>query len=419
MKSTIAIVTVVLLSLGAKPTIAADFSAGLSAYEVGDYETAFKELLPLAEQGDPESQLILGMIYDLEHRAVDVLLSGKGSAFPANDGQAARWYRMAAEQDHATAQYRLGELYEAGRGVVRSGREAARWYRMAAEQGHVLAQTSLATQYVTGEGVPPDRVMAYAWLSVALSLTDESRERKHIKRQLSFLRKRMSGIQVHQAQQISQELAERIRSGGTSIGSGSGFVVNAVTGLLVTSHHVVENCRKVTVSGAGISHENPLLAKVNARDLQNDLALVGIPPNAAHGAARLSQSRRAVLGDTVLAVGYPLDRTSLLNVTSGNVSAEFGLEGTANLFQYSAPVQPGNSGGPLLDSKGSVIGVAASKLSGHQVENVGFAVEVALVRALLDIHGVHYDLAKSGSEITPDRVATSAREFTVAVQCWG
>ena len=419
MKTTIAIATVVLLNLGAKPTIAADFSVGLSAYEEGDYETAFRELQPLAEQGDPESQLILGTMYDQEHRALDIILSGKGSTFPANDGQAARWYRMAAVQDHATAQYSLGGLYKAGRGVVRNEREAARWYRMAAVQGHVGAQISLATQYVTGEGVAPNRVMAYAWLNVSLSLTDKLRERKHIKHQLGFLRKRMSDFQVSEARKTSLELAERIRNGGTLIGSGSGFVVNAVTGLLVTSHHVVKNCRKVTVSGAGISHENPLRAKISATDLQNDLALVGIPPNAAHGAARLSQSRRAVLADTVSAVGYPLERTSLLNVTSGNVSAESGPRGKANLFQYTAPVQPGNSGGPLLDSEGSVIGVVASKLIDPRVENVGFAVQVALVRSFLDIHGVHYDLANPGSEVTPDWLAESARQFTVAVQCWG
>jgi hypothetical protein len=80
---------------------------------------------------------------------------------------AVKWWRKAAEQGNAPAQYHLGLAYSIGEGVPQDYAEAARWYRKAAEQGHAAAQYNLALQYHFGEGVPQDYIQEAAWIRKA------------------------------------------------------------------------------------------------------------------------------------------------------------------------------------------------------------------------------------------------------------
>ncbi len=121
MRRLVAALSVWLLWTTAAP--AADFQAGLDAYNRGDYAAAYRELLPLAEQGDAGAQFRLGVMYD------------EGRGVPQSDAQAAEWYRKAAEQGNAVAQRFLGDMYAEGRGVPQSDAQAVEWYRKAAEQG--------------------------------------------------------------------------------------------------------------------------------------------------------------------------------------------------------------------------------------------------------------------------------------------
>jgi hypothetical protein len=120
-----------------------------------DYETALRELRPLAEAGDAEAQYKLGVMY------------ASGEGVPKDYREAARWYRKAAEQGHADAQTILGNLYQYGRGVPQDYREAVRWIRMAAEQGDAGGQLQLAYAYAAGEGVPEDDREAARWFRMA------------------------------------------------------------------------------------------------------------------------------------------------------------------------------------------------------------------------------------------------------------
>ena len=114
-----------------------------------------------------------------------------------------------------------------------------------------------------------------------------------------------------------------------------------------------------------------------------------------------------------------------LNVTSGNVSFLAGLGGDPKRLRITAPVQPGNRGGPLLDAAGNVIGVVVSKLdavrtaelTGDIPQNADFAVKGALVRGFLDIHGVACRRRTSDMKLTPELLAERARAFTVAAPC--
>ena len=86
----------------------------------GDFKTAYKLWLPLAEQGDPEAQNVLGLMYS------------KKQGVPQDHKEAVRWYRLSAEQGDALAQYNLGQMYREGQGVPQDYKEAVKWYRLSA-----------------------------------------------------------------------------------------------------------------------------------------------------------------------------------------------------------------------------------------------------------------------------------------------
>src|SRR6266704_1911402 len=102
----------------------ADFDDGMRAYlHHQDYATALQEWRPLAEQGDPRAQSMLGVMYHF------------GQGVPRDYTEAAQWFRKAAEQGDTMAQNNLAVIYEHGRGVPQDYGQALRWYHQAAEQG--------------------------------------------------------------------------------------------------------------------------------------------------------------------------------------------------------------------------------------------------------------------------------------------
>jgi len=136
-------------------TARADFNDGWDAFQHGDYETAIGEWRPLAEQGDANAQLQLGLMY----------LQGRG--VPADFAEAARWLQRSAQEGNNLAQNILGTMYEAGTGVPQDYSEAAKWYDLAAEKGIAHAQSNLGRCYLFGQGVPQDIVAAYMWFDIA------------------------------------------------------------------------------------------------------------------------------------------------------------------------------------------------------------------------------------------------------------
>ena len=137
------------------PVTAQDFNKGVLAYNSGDYVTAIKEWMPLAEQGDADAQNNLGVMYE----------NGYGTA--QDYKKAAKWYRLAAEQGQGVAQEQLGELYFRGIGVLQDDEQAFKWYRRAAEQGNADAQNQLGNIYGLGKIVPQDYARSYMWFSIA------------------------------------------------------------------------------------------------------------------------------------------------------------------------------------------------------------------------------------------------------------
>jgi TPR repeat protein len=128
-----------------------------AAYESGDYATALSIWRPLASQGNPGAQYRLGVMYEI----------GKG--VPQAYDEALHWYRKAAEQGFPAPQFNLGRMYELGRGVVQDHAEAAKWYLRSAGYGYASAQASLGCLYLRGQGVAQDYARAFKWLDQAVS----------------------------------------------------------------------------------------------------------------------------------------------------------------------------------------------------------------------------------------------------------
>ena len=419
-----------------------------------------------AEQGLAEAQNNLGLMYANGHgvsksnrRAISWyrkaaeqglalaqnhmgLMYANGWGIRKDYRQAVSWYRKAAEQELALSQCNLGVMYFNGWGVPQDYNQAVSWYRKAAEQGLAEAHNNMGFMYLNGKGVLTDYIRAYAWFNLAVAQGYKNAEKAR-----DGLQWRMTPSQLANAQELSREIESRIAQGYEGEldslpvadasepvleepepeleSNASGFVIgrDGETTFIVTNHHVVEDCDKVTVVYAGKLYEASVLAK----DANSDLALLETNIPAARPASFSSLSR-ARLGEAVTAAGYPLQGllSKSLNVTGGNVSALAGLGDDAKHLQITAPLQPGNSGGPLLDSSGNVVGVAASKLNaiaaaeltGDLPQNVNFAIKAALVRSFLDIHGVDYQRLPSETKLEPEKLAERARQFTVAVHCW-
>ncbi|MBF0304124.1 MAG: trypsin-like peptidase domain-containing protein [Alphaproteobacteria bacterium] len=194
------------------------------------------------------------------------------------------------------------------------------------------------------------------------------------------------------------------------VGGGTGFVVSH-EGHVVTAWHVVSRCDVVTVDSER--------ASVLFRATHADLAVLKlIDRRQVEDVARLS-AEGAALGEPVMAVGYPLPSQlgGGLNVTMGNVSSLAGFKGEQTDLQFSARVLPGNSGGPILDERGHLIGVVHSVLSVSA--NAGFGLKGKVLERYLRSAGVPFETAAS-SEAAPGpvRVSERAARFTKRIACW-
>jgi serine protease Do len=134
------------------------------------------------------------------------------------------------------------------------------------------------------------------------------------------------------------------------------------------------------------------------------------------------------LGEPVAAFGYPL--TGVLstsgNFTLGNVTALTGLMDDTRFVQVSTPIQPGNSGGPLLDENGNLVGVVTSKLNALQAmvatrgdipQNVNFAIKGSVVATFLESNGVSFTVGNETTSLPPTDLAVLAKSLSVLVDC--
>jgi TPR repeat protein len=344
----------------------------------------------------------------------------RGEGVMRDPEKALGWLRRAADRGDLAATGLLGEVLVGGAAGERDPRRGEALLLRAAQAGHGGSMATLATLYAAGELLPRDYASAYSWVSIALA-------RGHATPALRTLRdtvearlpaERIAAIQASTRTWAPRRLDAPASPNGADdprAGTGTAFFVSA-DGHALTNHHVVRGCKRLTTMNHGE-------ATVVGEDADADLALVRVGTPPAHWAQFRDQGPR--LGEPVFVFGYPLYGmlSTSGNFTSGLVSSLVGLRDDARRIQISAPIQPGNSGGPVLDRHGRVIAVTVSMLradvlgSRSQPQNVNFAVDAAAARSLLRATGVAVEAADAGEPLPAEALAEHARGVSIVLRC--
>ena len=255
-----------------------------------------------------------------------------------------------------------------------------------------MAEHNLGACLWNGDGIPVDFVEAYKWCNLASAQGFDA-----AKKALFTFVQSMTTEQIAEAQRLSREFIPRKETPSSSSAnsitpanpsfSGTGFIITD-DGYLISNYHVVKGAAKVRLqTGAGLI--DAIVVKVDAA---NDLALlkaVGI-----FKPLPIATSRSVKLGATVATVGFPSTGLQGFSpkLAKGEIGSLAGIQDDPRYFQISVPVQPGNSGGALVDSRGNVVGIVSAKLSakaaldatGQLPENVNYAVKSSLLLSFLE-----------------------------------
>jgi hypothetical protein len=194
------------------------------------------------------------------------------------------------------------------------------------------------------------------------------------------------------------------------VASGTAFFVTGA-GYLLSNAHVVEGCARVTVGGRGV--------EVLAVDPAWDLALLRLPGLPEGRAPLPLAAQPPALNADVTIAGYPLQEVlSGLNITRGNVANLSGFRGDQTRLQITAPVQPGNSGGPAVDRRGQVVGVVVGRMRPESgAQNANFAVQGTLARLFLAVNGVALPEPATGPALEAEEIGRRLAAATVMAVC--
>lgn len=171
--------------------------------------------------------------------------------------------------------------------------------------------------------------------------------------------------------------------------SGTGFAL--YQGHIVTNYHVVEDAKTIFIKGVKGDFNTEYRAKVIATDKTNDLAVLKIDDEKFSSFGTIPykiKKSMSDVGESVWALGYPM--TSVMGdeikFTDGKISSRTGIQGDMSVYQISVPIQPGNSGGPLFDNYGNIVGITSSGLNREEFnsENVNYAIKTSYLYNLIE-----------------------------------
>ncbi len=166
--------------------------------------------------------------------------------------------------------------------------------------------------------------------------------------------------------------------------------------MVATNFHVIDNAKRIYITNETIRDTIP--ASIVASNKEKDIAIISIGTrNLPHHKYMITQEQQKV-GTNIFVLGYPLTSTmgNEIKATSGIVSSQSGYKGDHNLYQISAPIQPGNSGGPVFDFSGNVIGIVCAHHT--QAENVGYAIKGKYLMELCNDNAISIDEQKFNGE---------------------
>jgi len=215
-----------------------------------------------------------------------------------------------------------------------------------------------------------------------------------------------------QSDQPPDDSAQAARSG-----SGTGFFID-LEGHVMTNNHVIAGCQTITVEGR--------TAKLTSQSESFDLAILKVDGGRAEHAFLNFSDEPARLNTDITVAGFPLyPMLGGLNVTRGSVSAMEGWLGDTVTMQITAPVQPGNSGGPIVDQDGDVVGIVVSKLDaglmqevmGDIPQNVNFGIRGPIGQMFAEMNGIEISAQSDEGPLAPEVLAGKLALATVLVQC--
>ncbi len=308
-----------------------------------------------------------------------------------NYKEAAAIWTALAEKGHINAQANLGFMYDHGTGVNRDHQLAARWYRAAAFQGSAAGQYNLALLISEGRAEPVAGRSAHYWLERAAAQGFADAVQKLGEDSATATSSQESSANISPGQTREPAIAyEQTRAYTVDIPVSTGTAWPVAAGYAVTNHHIIEGKRQFTLIN---KQGDELQAKLIASDAAYDIAFLRvINPNRLPPALPLS-SRSASLGASVFTIGFP--RVDIMGkspkLSQGIISGENGLQDDPNSYQISVPIQQGNSGGPLLNMRGEVVGMITSMLGeigaddgpAQPIPNINYALKIDVIRELM------------------------------------
>lgn len=345
----------------------------------------------------------------------------------------------AAELGSEVAMLNISYAYKTGQGVLKNIGKSTYWLLRSAESGNNSSMTQVAEAYISGFGVQENPMEGLAWLYVA-----EHKRSQDAAGMIKNVETRLNNALILLAQDRAKVLLDLIKEGhrtapgsfgntsassapGQSIGpkpkhsakgSGSGAVISPA-GHIVTAAHVIKGATYLEI----VTPAGTFPAKVLNNDEQNDVALLKVDQTF-DSHIRVGRSSEVRLGQSVATIGFPNIgiQGHSPKVTQGMISSENGVQNDIRMWQISVPIQPGNSGGPLLDEHGKLIGVVVASLSlraiqmtGSVPQNVNYAIKGAYLEPLLSFNKLASDSTDESAPASFQDMIATAQKSSVLI----
>lgn len=233
----------------------------------------------------------------------------------------------------------------------------------------------------------------------------------------SMLREAEEEMRKQAAEEQARIMEEKAKKAGWT---GTGWALK--DGYIVTNYHVIEDANTINIQGVQGDFSTKYKAKVIATDKFNDIAIIKIDDSNFTSFGNIPYSVKTStsdVGEDIFVLGYPLTSTmgEEIKLSTGIISSKTGYQGDVSLYQISAPIQPGNSGGPLFDDDGNVIGIVSAKHQG--AENVGYAIKASYLRNLME-STISNDVLPKTNKISTSKLSEkvkSIKDYVFYITC--
>ena len=184
------------------------------------------------------------------------------------------------------------------------------------------------------------------------------------------------------------------------LGNGSGIIISK-NGYIITNNHVIKDANEIEIEVIINDEVQKLSAQVVQQDVRNDLAIIKVVDVNFDKFSNINynfKTRSSDVGTKIYTYGYPKALTGMgkeIKITEGIISSKSGVMGDITTYQITAPIQGGNSGGPLFDEKANLIGINSSKFNSENTENVNYSIKSSYVMNLIDVLPKSIDLPSS------------------------